>query len=672
VKEELKVSEMKSSGDSKSQSGLTWRAIIVSILFMILGTYIFLDISYEGVWGLGFRLYWVYYDGYAPNNHALLPVFVIVLIIHPISRLLGSKFKFSNKELLTINNMTQFGVLVMASGFFQRFISSSMMGLSIHASTNPFLYGDIAEKFSNAFFVKPDEIARWFQEGPGPVPWSVWFTPFLTWSIFLVSMLWLLFCLGVLLRKRWTEVEHLRYPIGVLKLAYIRGAVEEEEEGSLWKNNLIWIGIIAAFLFSGLAYFHKIWPILPDTDMNTIRRFRNSLFAGNPDVATAFNISTTIHPVVMGAMWFVMSLDLLFSIWFFYLLRGFLNLLFIKRSAMGLLHGSASSINIAMTHTVIGATVALAISYIWLGRRDLLASAKMALSLAGSEDIDDSSEPVSYKVAFWSVIGCTIFFILFCMVVLQMKFLLSLILALYLICVVISFARMRCEASVAPQLGIGVDPVNLSFMRFVGASGIGMENVGVGALNALYSRPIMSFMGGFLEAWKMGDELGEDRKTVSKGIWLSILMGILLTAFIFIPHMYNLGFNQTLSRNQSYASGWANVATTLKNNTIKPDNSALFWYIYSFVTVILLSWLRTLFAWWPFHPVGFAVGATYIAQWFVDMAFFVWLIKAIVMRYGGLKTYKKITPIFLGLGVGQILASIVGVFLSSLQMMRII
>lgn len=678
VKENLRdgVDVRRSEPDNREaqepKSGLTLRAIIVSILFMILATYIWLDISYEGVWGLGFRVYWVYYDGYAPNNHALLPIFVILLIVHPISRLLGSKFKFSNKELLTINNMTQFGVLVMASGFFQRFISSAMMGLSVHANTNPFLYGDIAEKFANSFFVKPDEIARWFQEGPGAVPWSAWFTPFLTWSLFLVVILWLFFCLGVLLRRRWTEVEHLRYPIGVLKLAYIRGAAEDEEEGSLWRSPLIWVGIIAAFLFSGLAYFHKIWPIFPDTDMSKIRAFRNSLLASNPDMATAFNISTTIHPVVISAMWFVMSLDLLFSIWFFYIFRGFLNLIFIKRSAMGLLPGNSTAVTIAMSHAVVGATVALAISYLWLGKSDLVAIFRKAFNLSGSENVDDSDEPISYKLAFWSVIGCTILFIVFCMVVLQMQFLLSLILALFLICVAISLARMRCEASVAPQLGIGVDPVNLSFMRFVGASGIGIENVGVGALSSLFSRPIMSFTGGFLEAWKMGDELGEDRKTVSKGIWLSIFLGILMTAIIFIPYMYKLGFNQTLSRNQSYAGGWANTATALKNNTIKPDNSALFWYIYSFATVILLGWLRTVFAWWPFHPVGFTVGATYIAQWFVDMAFFVWLIKALVMRYGGYQVYRKITPIFLGLGVGQILASIVGVLLSTLQMMRII
>ncbi len=651
-------------------SGLTLRAVIVSLLFIILSTYIWLDISYNGVWGLGFRVYWVYYDGYAPNNHALLPIFIILLILHPILKAFRSKFRFTSKELLTISNMTQFGVLVMSSGFFQRFISSSMMGLSIHQNLNPFLYGDIAQRFSNAFFVDPQEIGRWFQEGPGPVPWSAWFTPFLTWSVFLAGLTWLFFSMGVILRRRWTDVEHLRYPIGVLKLAYIKGAVEGE--GSLWREPLIWVGIGIAFLFSGLAYFHKIWPIFPDTDMDYLNALRRNFLSGNPDIQASFNMYTFIHPVVMGAMWFVMSIDLLFSIWFFYLFRSLLLLLLMKNSKMGLLPGNISSATMVLSHSVVGSMVALAIIYIWLGRGHMVQVIKKGLSLTGADQIDDTEEPMSYKAAFWSFVGSVIFFILFSMVVLQMTFFFSAVICIFLICSVISLARMRNEASAAPQLGIGIDPINLSFIRLVGSSAIGVQNIGAGALAWLFSRPIMSFTGGFLEAWKMGDEIGEDRRIVSRSIILSILMGTLLSAFIFIPYMYRLGFNQTLSRNQAYASAWASFALALKNDSVAPDRRVLFWYIYSFVTVLLTGWLRTAFAWWPLHPVGFVIGATSMAGWFVDMAFIVWLVKAIVMRYGGLKTYKRITPTFLGLGVGQLLASLVGVFLSTLQMMRII
>jgi hypothetical protein len=659
--------------DNERGSGLTLRAVGVGILFIVFGAFIWLEIVYNGVWGgLGKRAYWVYYDGYAPNNHALLPVFLIVFIVNPIIKRFGPNLGFTKRELLTINNMAQFGVLIIGSGFFERYIPGGMMGLSVPALQNPFLYGDIAERFSSVFFVDTQEIMRWFQDGPGPVPWSKWFIPFLTWSLFMFSIVGLFFCLGTFIRRRWTEMEHLRYPIGVVKLAYISGAMEGEEDGSLWKNKLIWIGIIAAFVFSGGAYFHTIWPWFPDTDMSVIRGFRTGLLAGNPNLQTAFHLGTTIHPVVMSSMWFVMSLDLLFSIWFFYIIRSILAFIFINNSAMGLLPGNTGTLSNAILHSSIGASVALAITYLWLGKDDIRVVIRKAFSLPGSEKIDDSQEPLSYKEAFWGFIGCGLFFILFCSVVLQMKFLLSLISLLLIIFIALALARMRNEAGLGQQLGIGAWPIQSSFIPLVGANAIGYENAGFGAMNNLFSRPILAFLGGFLESWKMGDELGEDRRTVTRGIALSILIATLVTALIYIPWMYKLGFNQTISKNYANSSQWAAPASALKLGTARRDPTVLFWYIYPFVSVVLLGWLRTLFAWWPFHPVGFTVGATIIGGWFVDMAFIVWLIKAIVMRYGGYQSYKKVTPVFLGLGIGQLMASLVGFLLSTLQMLRII
>jgi hypothetical protein len=655
---------------SGAETGLTLRAIVVATLFIILGTYVWLDIAYGGIWGLGFRIYWVYYDGYAPNNHAILPILAIIFVINPILKLFKSRFQFSQKEILVISTMTQFGILLIA--LYYSIIPGAMMGLSIPGAQNPILYGDIAERFTSKFFVSPEETMRWFNEGPGPVPWSEWAIPFISWTLFVFALVGLFFCVGTFLRRRWTEVEHLRYPVGVVKLAYIKGAMEDEPDGSLWGNKLIWIGIVIAFLFSGGSYFHTIWPWFPDTDMNVIRKARDSLWAGNPDLQTAFYLSTTIHPVVMSSMWFVISTDLLFSIWFFYIFRSLLNLVFVKSSSMGLLSGNTASARSVLIHTTIGAQVALAITYLWLARKEIGQAFRKALSLAGGEKVDDSDEPMSYKTAFWGMIGCAVFVVLFCVVVLKMKFLLSVINLLLFIFIAISLARMRNEAGVGPQLSTGSWPIRDSFMKLVGPDAIGMDNVGFGALNNFYHRPFLCYLGGFLEAWKMGDEVGEKRNTVTKSIWLGLFITALAGAFIYVPNMYSLGFNMTMSRNNSVSSYWSSVAAALKQGTYRKDTTSIFWYAYSFIVVILMGWLRTTFAWWPFHPVGFAVGGTFLAQWFVDMAFIVWLVKTIVVRYGGYQTYKKVTPIFLGLGVGQLLASVVGVLLSTLQLLRII
>ncbi len=664
------VTLQKDISKNATKTGLTLRAIIVAALFIILGTYIWLDIAYGGIWGLGSRTYWVFYDGYAPNNHAILPILVIIFIINPILRLFKSKFQFSEKEIFVISTMAQFGILLIV--LYYSIIPGAMMGLSIPAAQNPFLYGDIAERFTSKFFVSPEETMRWFNEGPGSVPWSEWAIPFISWTLFIFALVGLFFCVGTFLRRRWTDVEHLRYPIGVVKLAYIKGAMEDEPDGSLWKNKLIWVGIIIAFLFSGGSYFHTIWPWFPDTDMNVIRKVRSSLWAGSPDLQTAFYLLPTIHPVVMSAMWFVISTDLLFSIWFFYIFRSLLNLVFVKSSSMGLLPGNTASVDSVLIHTTIGAHVALALIYLWLARKEIGQAFRKALSLTGTEKVDDSDEPMSYKTAFWGMIGCSAFVIIFCMVVLQMKLLISLINLILFMFIAISLARMRNEAGVGVQFSVGDWPLAKSFMKLVGPDAIGMDNVGFGALNNFYCRPLLCYIGGFLEAWKMGDEVGEDRKTTMKSIWIGFSIAALAAVFIYIPKMYALGFNNTLKRNNTNASFWGSVGAALKQGNIQKESTCIFWYAYSFIIVILLGALRTSFAWWPFHPVGFAIGATRVAGFFVDMAFIVWLVKTIVMRCGGHQAYKKVTPIFLGLGVGQLLAGVVGVFLSTLQLLRII
>lgn len=650
-------------------TGFTPRAVIVSLLFMIFATYIWLDISYETVWGLGFKVYRVYFDAYAPNNHSLLPIFAIVLVLNPIIKLLGSKAQFTKKEILTVTNMTQFGILVLASGYFQRFVSSTMMGVSIHGVTDPHTYGNIAERFSKPFFVGTDELRRWFEEGPGPLIWSEWIGPFITWTLFLFVMVWLFFCLAVMVRKRWTEREHLRYPIGVMTLAYINGAATDEDApGSLWKNKLIWIGIAIAFAFNGMTYLHGIWPWIPDIDMNLkVRDIRTSLFRENPTVHAAFYLSTFVHPVIMGAMWFVTSLDVLFSIWVFYLFRGVVSFILMKTGTLGLMQSSApSAVTDVMNVATVGAVLGLTGSYLWVSRHDIFDFIKKGLGLSGAEEVDDSEEPISYRLAFFSILGSILFFAIFCKVVLQMSVLLSFVLILYLICLAFSLARMRSEASVAPQLGLG--PNLRSQLTVIGARTIGIDNAGAGALEALYSRPLMCFMGGFLEAWKMGDDLGEDRRTVSKGILLSILIGTLLVAFIALPHMYREGFNATLSRNRSYATGWANFARTVDLGNIHAQPGRGILWAFSFVIVVLLGFLRSMYAWWPLHPVGYVVGTSSMGNYFIDMAFVVWLIKSLVLRYGGYQSFRKFTPIFLGLGLGQILVSIVGLALWSLQL----
>ena len=70
-----------------------------------------------------------------------------------------------------------------------------------------------------------------------------------------------------------------------------------------------------------------------------------------------------------------------------------------------------------------------------------------------------------------------------------------------------------------------------------------------------------------------------------------------------------------------------------------------------------LIFARHHWLWWPLHPLGFAVSASNIVTraWF--SIFLGALIKAIVLKYGGVRLYLAVRPFFLGMVMGQLSAA---------------
>ena len=67
-----------------------------------------------------------------------------------------------------------------------------------------------------------------------------------------------------------------------------------------------------------------------------------------------------------------------------------------------------------------------------------------------------------------------------------------------------------------------------------------------------------------------------------------------------------------------------------------------------------LTYIRHRFLWWPLHPIGFPVGGTYMMYFAWSSMFIAWLLKLIILRYGGSKLYRKLRPLFLGMVLGQV------------------
>jgi hypothetical protein len=71
------------------------------------------------------------------------------------------------------------------------------------------------------------------------------------------------------------------------------------------------------------------------------------------------------------------------------------------------------------------------------------------------------------------------------------------------------------------------------------------------------------------------------------------------------------------------------------------------------LVTILLTLMRSAFAWWPLHPLGYALAGSWSTVEFWFPCLLAWIIKSLSLRYGGMGFYQKARPFFLGLVLGE-------------------
>jgi hypothetical protein len=64
--------------------------------------------------------------------------------------------------------------------------------------------------------------------------------------------------------------------------------------------------------------------------------------------------------------------------------------------------------------------------------------------------------------------------------------------------------------------------------------------------------------------------------------------------------------------------------------------------------------MKMRFLWWPFHPVGYVLGVSPAEMVYIWVPVLIsWAIKLSILRYGGLKAYRRAIPFFAGLILGD-------------------
>ncbi len=84
--------------------------------------------------------------------------------------------------------------------------------------------------------------------------------------------------------------------------------------------------------------------------------------------------------------------------------------------------------------------------------------------------------------------------------------------------------------------------------------------------------------------------------------------------------------------------------------------------------VFALAMARNTWFGFPIHPIGYAFACSYAMEYIWAAVFVTWLVKVLIVRYGGLRLYRKSLPFFYGLILGDAVTQLVwGIAMSVLK-----
>lgn len=618
----------------KAKSPFTLRAFIVGSLgaiaiavgdqyglMVIHGSYMSIDFSTAG---------------------AIFLFFVITAIINTALGKIHKNLALTSSELKTVYIMMTVACAI------------STMGLTaqiLPILTAPFYYALPENNWAQILHphIKPwlvpqgqSHIKNFYEGAPAwekGVPWNVWIKPLLIWGIFLIALYFVMICIVIILRKQWIERERLTFPLAQLPLEMVK------EEGSsnkkpFFRNSIMWIGFWLPFLFGSMKGLHHYFPSVPSLELaQGISIFRNSL-------GLFFRLS---FPMI--GFFYLVHLDALFSLWFFNLLslivRGFMNIFGITmRESLGI-YGSPSPI---FAHLGMGAMITLVIAGLWIGRSHLKDVIKKAFK--GNTNIDDSEEVLSYKTVVWGlIIGLIIM-----TVWLNLSGIPFIVVPMFLFGALLLFVgltRVVAESGMAEAVA---STISSSFVvSGIGTGPLSPEGLTAMSLTYIWSADLRTFvMASAANSLRIIEGEAKRKRLLFWAMMLSVVITMVSSVWILLRLAYSRG---GINCNDWFFVGGAKAPYDFFVSKILNPSGPNWagWYITTggAIGMLFLMLMRARFLWWPFHPIGFAIGPTWIMDQIWFTVFLAWLIKLAIVRYGGLKLFQKFRPLFLGLILGQ-------------------
>jgi hypothetical protein len=565
-----------------------------------------------------------------------------LLILNGLLRRTKPSWVLTQSELLTVYVMLTVSVVLSGMGMIQ-FLCTTL-GAVPHFATPENTWNDYLSYIPHTILPKLSAIEGFYKGGEA-IPWSAWARPIAMWSGFLFAMLFCMLCINSILRKQWMDRERLTFPIVQLPLEMTAPGT------SFFSNKGMWAGF---FLAAGLETLNSISALVPNVPHVQLRSYDLAPNFTTPPWNAMGYFPSTFYPLAIG-LGYVLSTDLSFSCWFFYILTKLENVFVAWIGWKGGASGTLSSPPY-LGQQGTGGFVGIVVISLYLARnhiRDVLRKA-----LTQTHDVDDSNEPMSYTMAVGCLAVGLLVMVAFCYYVGMSPLVAIAYLGLYLLFST-TISRFRAEAGPAWTMGPDMNALE-TVIQPIGSSAFSKRNlIALAYFNWFSIEMRCCPMPTSIEGMKIAQTARIRQPVIMLLMIAAIVVGIAVGFWACLKVWYQFGAASAKVEPWRTFMGRAPFerVTYYMNNPTRPDLAGTIAILFGAGFAFVLSLLRTKFVWFPFHPVGYVLANTGTLYWLWCPFFVAWLCKVVITKYCGIKGYRATLPFFLGLVLGDYISA---------------
>ncbi len=572
-------------------------------------------------------------------GYGQLPIAPIVLlalllwVVQPVLRHFGLP--------LTRSEMALLFCLLFAT---TRFWSSSYAALPLSLGVSAFYYANPANNYEllhpyiPCWLVPQDKwaIKAFYEGSPGDkMPFQSWFPVLGAWTLSTVLVWVCMMSLSIFFRKRWIDEEKLVFPVAQVPLTMM------DERNPAWRFKPFWVGFLFPFFLHAWNGLSGYFPVVPFLRLHSINL--TTLFTTPPWAIIAYEGAPVSFSSSVIGIAYLTSTEVTLAQWFFH--AFLINIEMVLLYAFGFPPGGYDHGGIrAITRGhEIGASLVLCAILVWG-----IFKKRKATALS-------TGERNAFIVFMAGLIGLTVFWTF-----MGADWWASLAYFFILFALMVVLARIPCQGGCIFST-IDFHPHNISGYLF-GQMSVGLKNL------VVLMFPHMAYMMErdvvplpyLMNTFKIAAEAKLSDRLLLPSISAACLIASIVAPIASLRMFYRHG---GLNLHYHYATrlarwawdkyiGWFNSpAPFCKRATLGIVGGVLF--------MLLLTYLHHLLPHFPVHPLGFVMADSLVIRRIWFSIFLGWLVKVLILRYGGHRVYWTWRPAFIGLVVGELMAAAV-------------